>query len=127
MSKNCSNCDGACCKYVAMEIDCPEDLDDFENIKWFVLHKGVKVFVDEDDSWNIQFDSKCKYLSKENKCLIHEDYVENPPVSRPKICREFSVEECPFHNKYVEKFVFESIEDVEKYVKDIFLKKKTKY
>lgn len=122
--KSCSKCDAACCKYVAMEIDCPEDLDDFENIKWYVAHENIRVFVEEDDSWNIEFITKCKYLRDDNLCSIHEEFVKDPSVSRPKICKEFGVDECPFHNDYEEKYTFTSIEEVEKYVKNIFLKGK---
>jgi len=43
-SEECKNCDGCpaeCCKYVAIEIDTPEDIDDFEDIKWYVSHKNI--------------------------------------------------------------------------------------
>lgn len=120
---DCSSCNASCCRYVAMEIDCPEDLDDFENMKWYVAHENISVFVEEDDIWNIEFLTPCKYL-KDNLCSIHEDFVDKPHVKRPKICREFSVDQCPHHNDYVEKYRFTSIEEIEKYVKEIFLKGK---
>lgn len=119
--KDCSSCNAACCKYVAMEIDVPEDLDDFENIKWYVAHENVSVFVEEDYTWNLEFVTPCIYL-KDNLCSIHEDFVSNPSVSRPKICREFSVEQCPYHNDYIEKYRFSSISDVENYIKEVFEK-----
>ena len=46
--KTCEGCDAMCCKYIAMEIDCPEDAEDFEDIKWYVCHKNVNVFVDQE-------------------------------------------------------------------------------
>lgn len=122
--KSCEKCDGACCKYVAMEIDCPEDLNDFENIKWYVAHENIRVFVEEDDSWNIEFITPCKYLSDKNKCIIHEDSVKKSKISRPKICKDFDVDSCPFHNDYLEKYEFNSVEDIEKYIKEIFSKGK---
>jgi hypothetical protein len=51
MKNDCSNCNGKCCRYVAVEIDKPTTLKDFENIKWFVCHKNVNVFIDDDNSW----------------------------------------------------------------------------
>ena len=113
--KSCEGCGAKCCKYVAMEIDSPEDPDDFENIKWYVAHENIRVFVEEDDAWNIEFATPCKYLDGE-KCSIHEGFVLNPEVKRPKICEEFAADVCPHHNKYDEKYSFESIEDIQKYI-----------
>ena len=39
--KNCEGCDAKCCKHVAVEIDEPEEKEDFENIKWYVCHSVV--------------------------------------------------------------------------------------
>lgn len=122
MKKDCSLCNAECCRYVAMEIDYPEDKNDFENIRWYVAHKNVSVFVEEDDTWNIEFATPCEFLLSDGKCSIHEDFVKNPKVKRPNICHEFSVEQCPFHNKYVEKHRFSSIEEVDNYIREVYEK-----
>jgi hypothetical protein len=108
----CDKCDAACCRYVALEIDCPEDLEDFENIKWYVVHQNVKVFVDEDYSWNLEFSTPCKNLGENNRCLAYED--------RPQICRDYNQKQCTFHNSYDEKYSFNSIKDVEEYIEKVF-------
>ncbi len=113
----CKNCEGKCCKYVVLEIDTPESLEDFENIKWYVAHENVNVFVDEENCWNIEFLTPCKHLGKNSECLVYE--------TRPKICREYSQDECPFYNEYKEKYSFSCIEDVEKYIEEVFKKKKS--
>jgi Fe-S-cluster containining protein len=112
--KTCDGCDGKCCRYVVLEIDIPENLDDFENIKWYVAHKNVAVFIDEEHSWNIEFITPCEHLGKDSRCQNYE--------TRPKICREYSQEDCPFHNDYKEPFRFECIADVEKYIEEVFKK-----
>lgn len=117
--KTCEDCPALCCKYVALEIDCPEELEDFEDIKWYVLHKDVNVYVEEDGTWNLEFITPCEYLDEKDKCTIHE---ENSKIKRPKICKEFDVDVCPFHNKYEEKYRFEKIEDVENYIENVFKK-----
>ena len=122
VKKDCSTCNAACCRYVAMEIDCPEDLDDFENIKWYVAHEKVRVYVEEDGTWNVEFQTPCKYLRDDNKCSIHEAFVSDAPVDRPKICKEFGVDTCPHHNEYHEKYSFESIESVLDYIENVFNK-----
>jgi len=117
--KLCINCDGKCCKYVATQIDKPETKSDFENIKWYVCHKNVNVFVDSEGDWYIEFLTTCEFLEENNKCKIYE--------KRPKICRKYSTDECLFHNdNYEEKYTFMTIEDVEKYVKEVFDKNENK-
>lgn len=120
IDKSCSSCKGDCCKYVAMELDCPEDIEDFQNIRWYLAHENISVYVEEDGVWNIEFMTPCKYLEKNNKCCIHEDFVKNPEVRRPQICKEFTVEQCPHHNDYEELYRFNSVEDVDKYIEKVF-------
>ena len=112
--KNCLNCDAKCCKYIAIEIDVPEDLEDFENIRWYVVHKNINVYVDEDYKWHVEFLTPCEALGEKNLCQIYE--------KRPEICRDYDQEECTFHNDYEEKFTFKTIEDVDKYILYIFKK-----
>jgi Fe-S-cluster containining protein len=113
VKKSCEHCNGMCCRYVALEIDKPEELADFENIKWYVSHKNVIVFIDEDDEWYIEFSTPCKFLGEDNRCKNYE--------SRPKICREYTQGQCLFYNNdYSEKHTFRTIEDVEKYIKENF-------
>lgn len=114
MDKTCKKCDGKCCKYVCLEIDEPEELEDFENIKWYVAHKNINVFVELDGSWTVEFVTPCENLTKDNKCSIYD--------SRPAICREYTQDTCPFYNKYEEAHRFECIVDVEKYIEEVFKK-----
>jgi uncharacterized protein len=112
--KTCENCDAQCCKYVAIEIDVPETLEDFENIKWYVCHENVHVYVEDDGSWNVEFITPCRHLSQENRCTYYKN--------RPEICKEYNQEECTFHNDYTEIFSFRKIQDVEDYIEKIFKK-----
>jgi hypothetical protein len=116
--KSCVGCGAKCCKYVAMEIDAPEDINDFENIRWYVAHENVNVFIENDDTWNVEFVTPCSYL-EDDKCSIHEEFVSGK-IKRPSICRDFNTEECPHHNEYEEPHRFEKMEDVDKYIKEVF-------
>ncbi len=122
--KTCEGCAGLCCKYVSIEIDVPEEIDDFEDIKWYVIHKNVNVYVDEDDEWYVEFLTPCEYVREDGKCSIHEDFTKNPEIKRPKICKEYSTDECPFYNKYKEKYTFKNIHDVENYIENVYKKGK---
>jgi Fe-S-cluster containining protein len=110
----CDKCNAMCCRYVTLELDCPEVLEDFDFVKWYVAHENVFVFVEEDGTWNIEFITPCKHLDKENKCGIYSN--------RPSICKDYSHDECPFHNEYKEIYRFEKIEDVDEYIENVFKK-----
>jgi uncharacterized protein len=86
-NQQCLECQGKCCSYFALPIDEPEDVGDFDDIRWYLLHENVSVFV-EDDDWYVQIDNRCKALSDEALCEIYED--------RPRICRKYKDEECEF-------------------------------
>jgi Fe-S-cluster containining protein len=116
-NKKCSGC-SMCCKYVAIEIDAPESREDFENIKWYVAHKNVNVYVDSDDVWHIEFLTPCEFLGENGSCTIYE--------KRPKICRDYSPDECLHYNEYEEKHTFKTLKDVEEYVKNKFKNNKSK-
>ena len=104
----CLGCEH-CCKYVALEIDKPEDKSDFEQIRWFLAHKDVWVFIDHDDSWNVQFNTRCEKLG-DGLCSIYD--------SRPEICRGYSPGEC---EKYglgnSSKKIWKSLEEFEIWLK----------
>ncbi|MCP5059123.1 MAG: YkgJ family cysteine cluster protein [bacterium] len=75
-----------CCTYVAVEIDEPTTNKEYDYVVWYLVHHGVSVFVDWDNSWFIRFDSRCQHLSVEGLCAIYE--------TRPMICKEFDWREC---------------------------------
>lgn len=110
--EKCKGC-GKCCKYVAIEIDKPETKEDFENIKWYVIHKGVKVFQDVEENWFVEFSSHCKFLKSDNLCGIYD--------KRPSVCRGYDADTCLNNNEdYEEKVTFNNLKDVEEYVKKKF-------
>lgn len=86
-NEQCLDCQAQCCRYFALPIDAPEDMGDFDDIRWYLLHEGVSVFVDEGD-WYIQINSRCTALRDDHLCGIYED--------RPKICRKYKSKDCEF-------------------------------
>ena len=85
MTLPCDKCNGLCCRYFCFQIDTPDDYDEFEDIRWYLYHEGVRVHVDEDGDWYIQMDNVCKNLGEDNLCTIYDD--------RPLICRSYG-ESC---------------------------------
>lgn len=80
----CSGC-SYCCEYMAIEIDRPETVRDFDNIYWYVIHKDVWVYVDFDNDWYVQFNTPCEKL---------EGHLCGNYFNRPMMCREYKVEDC---------------------------------
>lgn len=83
----CEQCPAACCRYLALPIDKPKTLRDFDDLRWYVMHEGIAIFVEEGD-WYIQIQTKCKHLGDDNRCTIYE--------TRPRICREYEPGECDY-------------------------------
>ncbi|MEL7238972.1 MAG: YkgJ family cysteine cluster protein, partial [Planctomycetota bacterium] len=48
----CERCSALCCRQIALPLDNPEDAEDFDNIRWYLMHENVHVFV-EDEQWYI--------------------------------------------------------------------------
>ena len=50
---DCEQCpDSSCCKDVTVEIDEPDTVEDWDEIRWMVSHKNVSVYKDnEDEKW----------------------------------------------------------------------------
>jgi Fe-S-cluster containining protein len=112
--KTCMDCNGKCCRYVITEIETPKDLGDFEDLKWYVAHKNVNVFVEKDKSWNLEFVTPCKHLDKNNRCKIYK--------KRPQTCKDHLGKDCELNNPPTELFRFKEIKDVEEYIEEIFKK-----
>ena len=72
---------------MAVPLDRPKSARDFDDIRWYLMHQGVIVFVEEGD-WYIQFQAKCKNLAADNRCGVYE--------TRPAICREYQPGECDY-------------------------------
>ncbi len=82
----CEKCTGLCCRYFALPIETPETREDYDDIRWYLSHEDISVFV-EDGDWYLSVGRKCRHLSEKNhKCLIYD--------RRPKICRKYRHVNC---------------------------------
>ena len=117
MSVNlCDKCAGLCCRYLALPIEKPTAKGDFDDVRWYLAHEGISVFV-EDADWYINVASRCKYLNRDNLCDIYEQ--------RPRICRGYKDENCDFHGgDYGYELYFSSIEELDEYLENKGKKKK---
>jgi len=106
----CDKCTGLCCRYFAFAIDTPEDRGDYDDIRWFLCHKGISVFV-EDGDWYINVENRCRHLSeKDNRCRIYD--------KRPRICRQYRHADCDFvEGEYDYTLHFTNDKQMEEYIK----------
>lgn len=83
----CHTCGAKCCRYVVVEIGKPRTRIDREEIRWFLAHENVMVFIDHDDgSWNVQFTTRCRHLDRRNRCRIYG--------KRYQVCAEHDPADC---------------------------------
>jgi Fe-S-cluster containining protein len=80
VTPDCNQCDGQCCHYIAIQIDGPTNKKTYDNIRWFLVHKKIAVFVDG-KNWFVQVFNTCRHLNTKSQCSIYE--------TRPKICRDY--------------------------------------
>lgn len=114
----CDECNGLCCRYFALPIDTPKDKGDYDDIRWFLCHKDVTVFV-EDGDWYINIKNKCRHLSgKENRCKMYSN--------RPRICRGYRHASCDYiEGEYDYELHFTNDKEMEEYIKVKYSNNKT--
>jgi len=107
----CDTCGGKCCEYIAIEIGRPTTKTDFDNIRWYLTHKNVNIFVDHDKKWHVEFRTPCEKLTKNKKCLMYEN--------RPQICRKHGnkEQECEYYDSPYTLYI-SSIKDFEAYLQN---------
>ena len=106
----CSYCRAKCCCYFALPIDTPEDWDDFEFIRWYLLHERATIFT-EDDCWYLLVHNRCKSLRDDNLCDAYE--------TRPEICRDYTTKNCEYEDAWVYDHYWETPEQVEEYAEAV--------
>lgn len=107
MSSLCDECAALCCRYIALPLDNPKDVEDYDNIRWYLLHENIVVFI-EDKQWYIGIMTKCKHLQPDNRCGIYQ--------TRPRICRSYTTDNCDYHGgDYDYEVLFTSGEQLREY------------
>ena len=114
----CDDCKGLCCRYMALPLETPEDKEDFDDIRWYLCHKDITVFV-EDGDWYVNIKNKCRHLSeKDYLCKIYD--------KRPKICRGYHTKECELAgDEYDYELHFTNDKQMEEYINVRFDNNKT--
>ncbi len=105
---DCATCGARCCRYVVVELDKPTARIDREEIRWFLAHENVSVYIDGDDgTWNVQFATPCRHLDANNRCTIYR--------RRYEICRDHDPEGCEASDGEDTDTVFRTTEDFDRW------------
>jgi len=111
MRKLCRKCGAQCCRYFCFEIDAPDGFEEFDDIRWFLVHEGISVHIDEGD-WYISIANRCKMLDESNRCIAYAD--------RPLICRRYDSDSCDATaGDYGYDALFETPEEIEEYARKV--------
>ena len=106
----CDDCIPAkCCMYFSVEIDEPEDLDDWNDMLWILAHRDAQIYMD-DDRWYVLVQNPCRFDDPVKKCLIY--------TRRPRICRSHTWDDCEFRDEYNFDLHFHSYEEMERYIRN---------
>ncbi|MCA9054758.1 MAG: YkgJ family cysteine cluster protein [Planctomycetaceae bacterium] len=102
----CAYCTARCCRYFALPIEEPHTWEDYDHIRWYMMHGQVAIFVD-DGVWYLMVMADCKHLQEDHRCG-HYDH-------RPQICRSYSTDNCEYDDDAVYDKFFETPEQLWEY------------
>ena len=111
----CDYCTAKCCKYFALPIETPTERSDLDFIRWYLLHDRASVFT-EDETWYLLVHTTCKHLQADNRCGIYEE--------RPQICRDYTTDNCEYHDDWTYDHYFETPEQIGEYMDAIYPSKR---
>ena len=106
----CTYCTAKCCRYFALPIETPTTREDFDHLRWYMMHGPVSVFVDG-ETWFLMVQGDCKHLQANNRC--------GNPDDRPRICRSYSTDNCEYENDGCYDKLFESPEQIWEYAEAV--------
>lgn len=107
----CAYCTAKCCHYIALPIDTPTEKNDFENLRWYILHGKMSVFVD-DGTWYLCVYAVCNHLLPDYRCGIYH--------TRPQICRDYSFQSCEYDEDGTHDLFFETPDQLAEYAEAFF-------
>jgi len=96
---------------VATQLDTPTTKREYDNIRWYLMHENVNVFVDQDGDWMLEFVTPCSNLRPDHSCSHY--------AQRPRICREYPADgnQCEyFGTSEPYKLLFTTAEQFESYL-----------
>ena len=110
----CEHCTAKCCRYFALPIDKPQTEQDFDYLRWYLLHDRASVFL-EDGDWYLLVHTVCKHLQGDHRCGIY--------YTRPQICRDYTTDECEYEDAWTYDHYFETPEQIHEFAEAVLPKR----
>jgi len=107
----CEYCTAKCCRYFALPIETPTTRKDFDFLRWYLMHGETSIFTEEDD-WYLIVHTVCKHLEADHRCGTYE--------TRPRICREYSTDDCEYDDDTTYDRYFETPEQIAEFAEAYF-------
>ena len=60
----CDRCDGRCCKYVCIVLPTPRTKEDFDWLRFYVMHENTEIMLDVTGEWSLVFSTPCRFREK---------------------------------------------------------------
>jgi Fe-S-cluster containining protein len=108
------HCGAKCCRYVTVAISTPLSEDDWDEMRWWLSHEGVRVTKD-DEGWMVEFETRCRHLGPSNACGIYEN--------RMSLCERHDATDCEFALELKLDVLLESEADLADYLERRRLKR----
>ena len=80
-----------------------------------MVHGETTIFC-EDEDWYLMVHNKCDHLLEDNRCGIYE--------TRPKICRDYTTDECEYEDDWTYEQYWETPEQMQDYMDAVLPKKR---
>ena len=106
----CDYCTARCCRYIALPIDEPTSWKDFDDLRWYLMHDDIGLFVDE-ENWYIMIHRDCRHIRDDYKCGLYMD--------RPQICRDYKTDDCEYEDLYTYDKIFENDAQIWEYAEAV--------
>lgn len=106
----CDHCTGKCCRYFSLPIEQPTRWRDFDRVGTY-LQRGESLVYVEKGTWYLVVMTRCKYLDASNRCRIY--------LSRPKVCQEYTTDECEYDTDWSFDKVFDTAEQLQEYAEAV--------
>jgi Fe-S-cluster containining protein len=106
----CDYCTAKCCRYFALPVEAPKTRQDFDYLRWYLLHDHATLFL-EDGDWYLLVHTTCKHLRDDHLCGIYE--------TRPQICREYATKDCEYEDEWTYDHYFETPEQIHEYAEAV--------
>ena len=113
----CSYCTAKCCRYFALPIEDPETPEEWEYVRWYLMHNGATLFK-EDETWYLLVHADCHNLQSDNRCGIYD--------TRPQVCRDYSTKDCEYDDRWLYEQYLETADQAAEYAEAILPRKKGK-